>query len=101
MSYRLTPLARDDLREIARYTARTWGTEQSRRYRDTLTGCMEKLVHGEAHVRAAPFDAGLLRSRCAGHVLWFRRSGDDVEIAILHPSMDHQAKLTGRMGTRQ
>lgn len=102
MSYLITPLARGDLRAIARYTARSWGTEQSRRYRSKLIGCMEKLASGTAHARTASFDPEIMRSRCASHVIWFRQSGGDVEIvAVLHPSMDARSQLGSRGETRQ
>jgi len=95
-SFRLTPLAARDLKAIARYTARTWGVAQSRAYRAQLGACMEAIAAGRAHVRAAD-DRGLLRSRCARHMIVFRRGESFVEIvAILHASMDFERHLAGR-----
>ncbi len=34
--YRITPAARNDLQEIARYTKQTWGSAQTNIYRDRL-----------------------------------------------------------------
>ncbi len=34
--YELTPDAENDLREIARYTTRTWGVAQTRKYKAAL-----------------------------------------------------------------
>ncbi len=47
--YELTPDAENDLREIARYTTRTWGVAQTRKYKAALlrgfTGIAKKTVH--------------------------------------------------------
>jgi toxin ParE1/3/4 len=95
-SFRLTPLAVRDLKAIARYSARTWGVAQSRAYRAKLGACMEAIAAGRAHVRAAD-ERGLSRSRCARHIIVFRRGQSFVEIvAIFHPSMDFERQLAGR-----
>lgn len=101
-SFRLTPLALRDLKAIARYTARTGGVAQSRTYRARLDACIDAIcidaiVQGRAHARAAGGPGNLLRSRCQRHTIFFRRGAGAVEIvAILHTGMDCVAQLAAR-----
>lgn len=93
--YRFSNRALADLDAIVAYTVRTWGEEQASRYMETLQVGCQRLVDSRAlgrrceHIRP-----GLWRRQAGRHVLFFRRSGDDVLVCrILHYRMlpEHQS----------
>ena len=44
MSYTLSVAAKEDIFDIALYTAEQWGAKQTRTYTEQLADCMEKLA---------------------------------------------------------
>lgn len=92
---RVTALAANDLREIGRYTRRTWGVQQARRYREELDLALQKLSLMPNAGRARPELAPRLRSFVVGgHIAFYvpRRGGITV-VRLLHASMDIEQAL--------
>lgn len=91
--YVLTTRAAADLREIARYTKKTWGLEQARRYREELEVALQKLSltpHvGRQRDAIAP---GVCSFRVAAHIAFYVSDRDGITILrLLHPNMDVDA----------
>ena len=98
--YQLTPAAERDLVGVARYTLRTWGIDQARRYEVLLVACFETIASGQARSRE------LFKSRpeirfvpCENHYVFFTKPpGAPVLIlAVLHERMDLVARLKQRL----
>jgi toxin ParE1/3/4 len=91
--YDFTARAAADLREIGRYTKKTWGTEQARRYREELEIALQKLSLspnvGRQREAIAP---GVRSFRVASHIAFYVQRNDGITILrLLHPSMDVDA----------
>jgi toxin ParE1/3/4 len=88
--YDFTAQAVKDLREIGRYTKKTWGIEQARHYRQELELAIQKLSlnphMGRERNEIAP---GVRSFRVAPHIAFYapRRDGLTV-LRLLHPQMD-------------
>ncbi len=89
--YDFTLRALADLRDIARYTERTWGHKQAQLYREELKLGVQKLAlsSGIGRERA---DVGLpVRSfPVARHVAFYVENDDGgiTVLRVLHPTMD-------------
>ncbi|MGC4025093.1 MAG: type II toxin-antitoxin system RelE/ParE family toxin [Mesorhizobium sp.] len=87
----ITPIAREDLKEIGRYTQRTWGAPQRNAYLSDFAIVFERLRTGSARGRNQfEVGEGIISHPCNRHMIFFRRdSKGDVEILrILHERMD-------------
>lgn len=89
MKVAYTREAEQDLVEIGLYTWTEWGEDQYVKYmalaRET---CEDILPRKHRFARAVPLRPGLLRWRCERHVIYFRRSDDELEIVrVLHERM--------------
>lgn len=92
----LAPLAREDVKEIGRFTQKTWGVPQRDSHLGGLAATFARLRTGEITGRARPdIRDGLLCYPCNWHMIFFRHSGQgDVEILrILHERMDFERHL--------
>ncbi|MCE6989643.1 type II toxin-antitoxin system RelE/ParE family toxin [Dyadobacter sp. CY323] len=94
--YRLTSLAKEDLRNIWRYTANEWSREQADKYYDGLFLVFDAIADGR--VTGKPVDrifSGLKRAVFVKHYVFFRNVEDDiVEITrVLHVRMDVKNQL--------
>ena len=91
-NYRLSKFAERDLAEILRYTIKTWGIEQGAAYFQLLTVAKTRIVNNPLLPGSKTRDDladGCRAFRVAKHLIFYRVSGDCVEIArILHESMD-------------
>lgn len=87
--------ARDDLRNVARYTERKWGAAQARRYLDALRGRLALLRERPRLGRPREDLAQGLRSLpCGRHVIFYKDTEERIEvIRILHASMDVRRHL--------
>lgn len=88
--YDLTARAAADLREIGRYTKKTWGLEQARHYRDELEVALQKLSltpdMGRQRDAIAP---GVRSFRIAAHIPFYVQTKNGITVLrLLHPSMD-------------
>lgn len=99
-SYVLSRGAVSDLREITRYTAKTWGEAQCRRYVAELEEAAERLGRGEGVFKDLSAVMPGLRLATAGkHCLFClpRPAAPALILAILHERMDLMARLKGRL----
>jgi toxin ParE1/3/4 len=89
VSVRFSRRAREDLRDIVRFTIREWGETQAERYLDQI----EDHAH---HIAEAPgldrhcdhIRPGLRRSGVGSHVLFFRRELAEILVCrVLHARM--------------
>ncbi|CAN7662045.1 type II toxin-antitoxin system RelE/ParE family toxin [Ensifer sp. ENS11] len=92
----ITPLAREDVKEIGRYTQRTWGVAQRDVYLRGFAALFERLRTGAivGRLRSEVRD-GLLCYPYNRHLVFFRRDrhGDVVILRVLHERMDFERHL--------
>jgi toxin ParE1/3/4 len=97
-SYDLTLAAETDLRDIWRYTYKTWGPEQADKYFDQIEACCEAV--GDRRVRSKTLDGlqeGVHIHRCEHHFIVWLAGSRPVIVAILHERMDFVRRLKGRL----
>ncbi|MDP6342084.1 MAG: type II toxin-antitoxin system RelE/ParE family toxin [Alphaproteobacteria bacterium] len=90
--YLIRPAAERDLKDIGRYSRRTWGRAQADKYLRALHEKMQNLA-GNPKLGVARDDiAEGYRSAHVGHHHVFYRAGDDtiMVVRVLHESMDVQ-----------
>jgi plasmid stabilization system protein ParE len=98
--YKLTPDAENDLREIARYTTRTWGAAQTRNYKAALlrgfTGIAKETVRSG---QPLPHRPDVRSCRCEHHYVFSIHKEDEkpVIVAVLHENMDLIERLRKRL----
>jgi toxin ParE1/3/4 len=93
-SYRLSPLARNDLADIWLYTMTTWSQVQADQYHRELISTIEALAEGRKQGRASATSEGYLKRRCQSHVIWYRDLPDRLDIIrILHSAQDAERHL--------
>jgi toxin ParE1/3/4 len=85
-----TAQAIEDLREIGRYTKRTWGVAQARRYRQELELELKKLSLSPWIGLGRDDIAADVRSfTVASHIAFYRPKRNGITVLrLLHPSMD-------------
>jgi toxin ParE1/3/4 len=99
--YTLELEAENDLFEIGRYTARTWGLEQTEIYLGQLERHFEGLCADQIHARTVfEHRADILYSHCQHHYVFFfkDREANVIILAVLHENMDLLARLQERLG---
>lgn len=87
----LAPLAREDIKDIGRYTLKTWGAAQRDRYLTALAAALENLTIDSSFGQPRyDLRQGLLVQPFRHHLIFFRResSGDVAVLRILHERMD-------------
>ncbi|WP_196053550.1 type II toxin-antitoxin system RelE/ParE family toxin [Paracoccus lichenicola] len=92
----ISPAAREDLKDIGRYTQENWGVGQRNSYLRAFGALFDDIRDGVAAGRACPdIRPGLLSIPCNRHVIFFRRDpAGTVEILrILHQRMDFPRHL--------
>ena len=98
--YELTPSAEDDLKEIARYTLKQWGKQQSLHYASLLEACFLEISNKRVVSRQFTERYPQIRvTRCEHHFIFYiHNEGKRPCItAILHERMDMLAKLKKRL----
>ncbi len=87
--------ARQDLRDIARYTEQNWGSARSRQYLAAIRECFD-LIRDRPAI-GSPRDEiriGYRSLRSLRHMIFYRLTDDAIEIVrILHGSMDFHRHL--------
>lgn len=96
--YKLTPAARNDIKQIWRYSVETWGEKQATVYMTQLETRFDELAENPLLGRARPdVEQGYRSLSSDKHIIFYTISGDIVEIiGIPHASMDVDHRLTGR-----
>lgn len=98
--YQLTPEADADLLAIARYTVRTWGIVQARRYeallRDSFDGIASRRTRSRKILESRP---EIRFVRCEHHYVFFqvRAKEPPLIVAIFHERMDLIRQLRHRL----
>lgn len=88
------------MREIARYTLKTWGEDQTRVYIAQLEQCAENLATGNRLYKDMSVIHPKLRMVLCGHHYIFCLPREDTPalvIAILHERMDIMTRLKSRL----
>ncbi|HTJ16756.1 MAG TPA: type II toxin-antitoxin system RelE/ParE family toxin [Steroidobacteraceae bacterium] len=85
--YVLTPLAVEDLREIARYTEKQWGAIQTESYGEELELALQQLsLAPEVGKKRDAIALGVRSFRVAQHVAFYLIRRNEIRILrILHP----------------
>jgi len=98
--YQLTPLAEQDLKEIYRYTIKTWGKKQAKHYAGLLEKRFNDIASNTARVRnLSDLLPDVMFNRCEHHYIFFTHpNGQKPQIfAVLHERMDFVAWLKERL----
>ncbi len=97
-SYDLTLAAETDLRDIWRYTYKTWGFDQAEKYFDQIDACCEAVGDGRARSKVLEgLQEGVHIHRCEHHFIVWLAGTRPVIIAILHERMDFVRRLKSRL----
>jgi toxin ParE1/3/4 len=93
--YLIRPKAEEDLRDIGRYTRKTWGREQTRRYLRAIHDKLRRLSETpEIGTTRDEIAEGYRSARVGHHLVFYRIDGDTVVVVrVLHESMDLQRRL--------
>ena len=94
-TYKLTPLAMDDLRAIWRYGAETWGLEKTEAYGEKILDAFEFLAENpQAGMAIDHIRVGYKRHLIGSHLIFYRVIDNCVEVVrILHQRMDTEKQL--------
>jgi len=85
-----TNAARQDLKDIFRYSVRNWGRPQAQKYSEQLKQHVNKIAQDTAFTKPVPTGRPDLRQSTVGrHLIIFEQSEDKFLIVrILHEAMD-------------
>jgi len=91
----LSARAREDLKEIGRYTEEQWGRAQRRTYLRALFRRFRALVgRPQSGTSRAILRKGYLSIRHGSHAIFYRKRNGDIEIVrVLHAAMDIERHL--------
>ncbi|MEZ5918976.1 MAG: type II toxin-antitoxin system RelE/ParE family toxin [Alphaproteobacteria bacterium] len=98
-SYDLTPAAKADLANIARYTADKWGKAQAIKYAELLDQCFLRIADGKDRSKTIlPKNDAVHVCRCEHHYVFYIQTKEKpVVIAVLHERMDLMKRLKERL----
>ncbi len=93
--FKLTPAAKADLKEIARYTQRKWGRKKRNHYLSALDDRFVWLAEDPQFGKSRDEIKAGYRSYPEGqHVIFYRELKGDIEVlGILHQNMDFKQHL--------
>jgi toxin ParE1/3/4 len=97
-SFRLTPDAQSDLKEIRRFTMENWAAVQSGKYVSELRSSMHLLSQvPRIGVACADIAMGVFRFTHASHMIYYRIVEQQLVVfAVLHKSMVPMSHLEDR-----
>lgn len=96
---RLANAARQDIEEIARYTAQEWGAMRKQAYLDALLECFKRLRRfPDLGTPRDDIASGYRSVQVGHHVAFYRQTDSDVVIMrVLHERMDmHRRVKSGK-----
>ena len=86
---RLTPRGQAEVAEVRRYSRRTWGATQAKRYLGGLSRRFREIAAGTAAHRDAEIGNDYRRCRYQRHIIIFKEERDWVRIVhVFHERMD-------------
>ncbi len=88
----LSKKARNDLKEIAKYTYKTWGEVQCDRYLFAIDEVLDGLASGVLRGHICNFPNGYQKYYVGKHVVFFCQSSEQTIkiIRVLHQAMDEE-----------
>ncbi|NOY13318.1 MAG: type II toxin-antitoxin system RelE/ParE family toxin [Deltaproteobacteria bacterium] len=95
--FTLTGKAKNDLKEIARFTQKRWGRDQRNKYLKILDGSFHQLALNPSIGRdCSELKFGYHKFPTGSHVIYYRSKSDSlIEIVrVLHASMDVEIQLS-------
>ena len=97
MGFRLTQKAKNDLKNIARYTEAEWGREQRNVYLKQFDECFHSLADmPEKGISCEAIRQGYRKYRVGRHFVFYRAINDERELEIvrvLHERMNVETQL--------
>lgn len=94
-SYAISAMGEIDLEEIWFYTFQNWSLAQADSYHHDLVATFESLASGTKRGRDVDVRAGYLKCPVGSHMIYFRDSGDQIEvIRVLHQRQDVSLNLS-------
>jgi toxin ParE1/3/4 len=90
-SFRLSALAKDDLKQIAIFTQKRWGKNQRNKYLEQFDGMFHQLAENPSLDMSCDFiRSGYRKFPLISHVIYYRTGPDETVdiIRILHKHMD-------------
>jgi toxin ParE1/3/4 len=92
-NFRLTVLAKQDLKAIGRYTQKIWGKEQRNIYLAKIDASLQLIASEPGKGRTCDhIRLGYRKYRVGRHIIFYLQKSDYVEIIrILHSQMDLEA----------
>ncbi len=99
VQFELTPAAKDDIADIARYTVQKWGKPQAMKYADLLDACFHKIARGEDISKTVLLHQKHIRvCKCEHHYIFYLRKDERaIILAVLHERMDLMERLKARL----
>jgi len=100
LPYKLTLLAEEDIKGIARYTLKHWGKKQSMHYAGILGKYFRNIASGDVHSRSFSENFPQVKvSHCEHHYIFYIHPDKKppVIIAVLHERMDLLVRLRNRL----
>ena len=100
MLYELSSGADKDLENIARYTLKTWGAEQIRKYMSALEERIENLPQGVGRFKELEgLQPGMRMVRCEHHYIFglMRPESPMLVVVVLHERMDTIRRVRKRL----
>ena len=90
MSYRLTPFAKSNLKQIWTYTYKIWGEKQADKYTDSIKESILCIVNNREKGRSRDeVSLGLKSCKVEHHLIFYFITASEVEVVgILHTKMD-------------
>ncbi|MBX3177427.1 MAG: type II toxin-antitoxin system RelE/ParE family toxin [Candidatus Hydrogenedentes bacterium] len=97
--YRLTPSAREDIRNILRRSVENWGKPHATKYTEKLSDCLTRIGNNDIQCRRIDEIPELYMARCEPHNVFFLRGKPNQVVAILHERMDCLKHLKERLSS--
>ena len=97
--FTLTPCAKKDLADIARYTVKKWGKPQALKYASLLDIHFESIAQGKDISRIVfPNNQIVHVCRCKYHYIFYlKKDATPIILAVLHERMDLMERLKERL----
>jgi len=101
-SFKFTPAAKEDLADIARYTADKWGVQQALKYASLLDQGFLRIAQGKDISKTIlPHNDDVCVCHCEHHyVFYLKQEKEVVVIAVLHERMDLMERLKDRLPSK-